>query len=242
MATYETPSRRSVLKIGGVGVFAAAFLSACSDDEPVGVSGNPSPTTEVPPTAKTREPTEAELAEVQVQLHTLASVEALVASVYADRAAEITNPDLVPHVLGFGADHTAAASAVAALTDDGAAPEPNAWLQENLVDPAADSLNSEENVQVFLRNLESTLAATYVNAMTTLLDPEMRQTLMTFGAAAARRVTLLGDGEVPEGAVYPSTDLISNDAFLGGEEKAEGDSAPGDAESDTPGQADNESD
>lgn len=230
MTTFDTPSRRSVLKIGGVGVFAAAFLSACSDDEPVGVSGTPSPTTDVAPTVPQKDPTEAQLTEVQVQLHTLASVEALVASVYAEHASEITDPELAPHVGRFGADHTAAASAVAALSDDGATPEPNAWLQENLVDPAADSLNTEENVQRFLRNLESSLAATYVNAMPEILEAEMRRTLMTFGAAAARRVTLLGDGEVPEGAVYPSTDLISNDAFLGGEEEAEGDAAPGDAE------------
>ena len=90
--------------------------------------------------------------------------------------------------------------------------------------------------------LESSLVATYVNAMTDILDPTMRRTLMTFGAAAARRVTLLRDGEVPEGAVYPSADLISNDAFLGGTEEATGDSTPGDAESDTPDQADNQSD
>ncbi|MBX3314938.1 MAG: hypothetical protein KF906_11525 [Actinobacteria bacterium] len=242
MATFDTPSRRSVLKIGGAGVFAAAFLAACSDDEPVGVSGTPSPTTDVTPTVPTKPPTDAQLAEVQVQLHTLASVEALVASVYADRASEITDPELAPHVARFGADHTAAATAVAALTEDGATPEPNAWLQENLVDPAADSLNTAANVQTFLSNLESSLVATYVNAMTDILDPTMRRTLMTFGAAAARRVTLLRDGEVPEGAVYPSADLISNDAFLGGTEEATGDSTPGDAESDTPDQADNQSD
>ena len=38
------------------------------------------------------------------------------------------------------------------------------------------------------------------------------------------------------------TELDPKHAHLGGGEKAEGDSAPGDAESATPGQADNESD
>lgn len=230
MATTNSPSRRAVLKAGSAGVLAAAFLSACSEDEPVGISGSPSDTTEVPPVVRPKAPTEAQLAEVQVQLNTLASVEALAVEQYATLASRITDPELAPHVNRFGADHTAAVDALVALTDEQTDAEPNAYLQENLVGPAQDSLVTEDNVRVFLRNIESTLAATYVNAMVSMLDAEMRQTLMTFGGASARRVTLLGDGELPHAAVFPPTDLIANDAFLGGEEAAEGDAEGGDAE------------
>lgn len=216
MANHDTPttSRRSLLKAGSVGVFAAAFLAACSDDEPVGISGNASPTTEVAPTAATREPTETELEEVQVQLATLASVEALVADVYGRYASRITGAETAPLVARFGDEHAAAARALTAMTDAKTTAEPNAYLEEHLVAPAESTLLDEEHVQSFLRNLESSLTATYVNAIPLLPEREMRQTLMTHGGATARRVTTLSAGEVPKGAVFPSTDLIANEAYL----------------------------
>ena len=44
--TPDAPSRRSLLKLSGLGVAGAAFLAACSKDEPkAGQSGDPVTTT-----------------------------------------------------------------------------------------------------------------------------------------------------------------------------------------------------
>lgn len=227
MAMNDTPSRRSILKAGSVGVFAAAFLAACADDDPVGVSGTPAPATSVPPTVPPREATEAERAEVEIQLRTLASVELLVADVYDAHSADITDAALVPLVGRLAGEHRAAAAALVQLTDTKDAVEANEFLKTTLVDPIESSLVSEDNVRAFLRNLESSLTATYINAVPAMLEAELRQTLMTHGGAAARRVTALSAGVVPRGALFPSTDLISNNAFLRPEEAeaAEGEEA-----------------
>lgn len=224
MAMHDTPStsRRSVLKAGSVGVFAAAFLAACSDGEPVGISGTPAPATSEPPPVRDREPTEAELAEVQIQLHTLASVEHAVADTYADHASRITDPRLAPLVGRAEDEHRSAAAALVALTDDRQDPGPNEHLQTEVIDPAVQALVTPENVQVLLRNLESSLTATYIAAVQTMLEPSLSQTLMTHGGATARRVTALSNGTVPAGAMFPSTDLISNEAYLGQAVEGEG--------------------
>lgn len=214
MAMNDTPSRRTILKAGSIGVFASAFLAACADDDPVGLSGTPAPATSVPPTVPPREPTQAERDEVEIQLRTLASVELVLAGVYDAHAGDITDPALAPLVGRLAGEHRAAAAALVALTESKEPVEANEHIQTTLVDPIESSLVSADNVRVLMRNLESSLTATYINAVPEMLEASMRQTLMTHGGAAARRVTALSDGVVPRGALFPSTDLISNNAFL----------------------------
>ena len=118
-------SRRALLKAGGVGVLTTAFLAACADDKPAGVSGTPAPETSVPPTVPPKAPTEAQLLQVQVELRTLASVELAVANAYDAHGSKITEAGLVPLVSRLGDEHRDAAEALIGLTDAKEAVGPN---------------------------------------------------------------------------------------------------------------------
>lgn len=228
MTTDPTTTRRNVLRYGTLGAAGAVFLAACgSDRAPAGISGEPVPTTIVVPTVPALAPNEADKAADQAQLHTLISIESLVAEMYRTYGGKVTDAELAPLVTGFAADHTANASAVAQLTDSKKVDEPNKKLKELFVDPLEATLTSQTAVLSFFHNLESSLTATYINAMQDLIEPATRQAVMAFGGASARRVSLLGNGgsgELPTGAVYPSSDLIPTAAFLAPEtENADGD-------------------
>jgi len=222
----NTTSRRNLLKLGGLGVAGAALLAACgSDDLPPGISGSATPTSGPTPTVPKRQATEAQVEAAQLQLHTLASIELLVADVYDEHAAKIEHAELKPVVTGFAQAHRGAADALRGLTDDGAEDQPNAELQRSMVEPRSTMLTNDRSRLSIFTDLESTLAATYIASVEVLLDGDTRQAIMTHGAACARRVTLLGgdgEGELPTHAVYPPTDLVSGKAILTPEGDGEG--------------------
>lgn len=214
----KTTSRRALLKAGGAGALTTAFLVACADDKPAGVSGSPAPATSVPPTVPPKEPTKAQLLQAQVELRTLASVELAVAAAYDDQVSKIGDTTLVSR---FAAVHRDAAAALIQLTDSRETVEANKVLQETVVAPAAAEIVDESGARHLLSSLESTLTATYIKAVQNMVDPSKREDLMSFGAAAARRSTFLSDGAIPTEALFPSTDLISNNAYLTEEKAAE---------------------
>ena len=173
--------------------------------------------TSTPPTVPTPEQTAAVIAANQSQLHTLASVEALVVEVYNENASTITDGPLSEAAVRFGKDHEAAAKAIVAATEDGVAPPPNEELRTSMVDPVQGTLNSQENILSFLRDIESTLAATYITATAVLSEAADRQLVMTYAAACANRVTVLGnngEGEIPIAARFPTDYLIPGAAYL----------------------------
>ena len=229
-AASPTPSRRSLLKASGLAAAGAAVLAACSPDhQKVGVSGDPVVATSTPPTVPDPEQTAAVIATNQSQLHTLASIEALVAEVYSKNASTITDGQLSEAAVRFGRDHETAAKAIAAATEDGTAPPPNEVLRTAMVDPVQGTLNTQENILSFMRDLESTLAATYITASSELSKAADRQLVMTYAAACANRVTVLGHtgkGEVPIAARFPTDDLIPGSAYL--DLEVEGEAAGGD--------------
>ncbi|MEO6988259.1 MAG: hypothetical protein ABI239_06390 [Aquihabitans sp.] len=231
-AESPTTSRRSLLKTSGLVAAGAAFMAACSPDhQKVGVSGEPAVPTSNPPTLPDAEPTAAVIAANQSQLHTLASVEALVAEVYGKNAAAITDGQLREAAVRFGQDHETAAKAIAAATIDKVAPPANEELRTAMVAPMQGLLNTQEHVLSFLADLESTLAATYITAAGVLTVASDRQLVMTYGAACARRVTVLGhggEGEMPKTARFPTDDLIPGAAYLDLAAE-EGDSPEGDS-------------
>ncbi len=230
-AASPTPSRRSLLKASGLAAAGAAVLAACSPDhQKVGVSGDPVVATSTPPTVPAPEQTAAVTAANQSQLHTLASVEALVVEVYSKNASTITDGQLRETAVRFGQDHEAAAKAIVAATEDGTAPPANEALRTAMVDPVQGTLNTQENILSFMRDLESTLAATYITAGSVLSEAADRQLVMTYAATCANRVTVLGHtgkGEMPIAARFPTDDLIPGSAYLDLAAE-EGDSAEGD--------------
>ena len=240
MADHHIPegtTRRTVLRAGGLGL-GAAFLAACSADiKSGGISGTPPSSTSIPATVPTTVPSAAALQGDATQLRTAASVELLVADVYTKYGPKLSDPAFVEHAARFAEDHAAAAEVYLAGLDDAVAAEEaaaessssttttepvaaNPYLMENFVDPAEPGLVDDASILNFLRAAESTIVANAINAVGVFTGPEWRQRSMAYGAAAARRVTVLdnaGQGSVPTSAFYPLTDLMPNDAFLTGE-------------------------
>ncbi len=227
--TTEGTTRRALLRAGGIGVGAAFLASCASEIESGGISGTPASSTSTPATVPVTVPSAATLAAEATQLRTAASVELLVASVYTKYGPKLTDAAFVEHAARFADDHTAAAEVyLAALEEAEAAAditasepvEPNPYLQENFVAPAAQGLVDDESILNFLRASEGTIAANAIVAVSSYLTPAWRQRSMAFAAAAARRVTVLdnaGQGSVPTAALYPIADLMPADAFLTGE-------------------------
>ena len=225
-----TPTRRGVLAAGTTGLAATALLAACSSDGPkAGISGAPPSTTLVPPTVPTKAPTQAQL---QADLDTLAtanSLEMLAVEVYRRHSGELATPELVEAAARFQTDHTAAADVFGAdVAEHAGVGEPNEYLLTNLIDPMRSFLTSEAAVADLMSTVESSIAATYIAAVGSMLESSWRQTFAEHAGAAARRATLWGNGgtgSTPTAALFPMSDLISTAAYLSTaaeEEPAEG--------------------
>ncbi|MEZ5180251.1 MAG: hypothetical protein R2746_18735, partial [Acidimicrobiales bacterium] len=161
----------------------------------------------------------------------------LVADLYTEYGPKLTDPAFVDHAARFAEAHSAAAEVYLAALEEAVAAEeaaaeagatttttepvaPNPYLEENFVGPAQEGLVDDVTILNFLRAAESTITANAINAVGVFTKAEWRQQAMAFGAASARRVTVLdnaGQGSVPTSAFYPLTDLMPNDAFLTGE-------------------------
>lgn len=230
--TGHVTNRRTLITTGTAGLAATALLAACSDDGPTpGVSGNPVPTTAVPPTVPDKPPTQAELQADRDTFATANSLELLAADFYRRFGNRFDNLELAASAERFAADHEAAAEIFAGKAGDHEGlGEPNAYLVENQVNPVVNLLTDDTAIANLAASIEASIAATYITAVGTLLEAEWRQTIMTHGAAAARRAAVFangGTGATPTGALFPLTDLISTDAYL--TTPAEGE-APADGE------------
>lgn len=227
-----TTSRRSILRAGGLGAFGAGFLGAfgagflasCgTDDTQAGISGAPRTSTTVTPSVPTTAPNELDRAEDLVQLSTAASLEQLVAEVYGAHGSKLSTSALRDAASDYQSAHVSAAQYLVENYDlDREAGLPNAYVQANLVDPVAATLTTDSAILAFMGQLESSLVAGYLNAVGVLTTAEVRQRVMTFGGAGARRVAVLdsadgGDG-APVEALYPLVDLVPGEAFVGRED------------------------
>lgn len=214
-------SRRTLLA-STAGVAGAALLAGCSQTHhkglPAGLSGATVPSTSVPPTVPVTKPSAASIEADTNTMATANSLELLLAEVYTTYGPKLSDADLKAAAERFAADHTAAAEVFASQAPGHPGlGKPNEYLQANQVDPVADLLTTDDAITGLMSSLESSVAATYAVAVSTLLDPEWRETTMTYGAAAARRSTLLGNGgagSTPTQALLPLSDLISTKAFL----------------------------
>src|SRR5699024_753210 len=136
---------------------------------------------------------------------------------------------IAPLIAAFTRAHESASTTIAGLTDGSVEITPNEELDQILVRPRVRMLKTEEGsllsrgVISLLRDLESTLTATYINAVSVVLESSDRKALMAHGGAAARRATLLADGgagRLPE-AIYPPTDLVPGDVLVDEEDVEE---------------------
>jgi hypothetical protein len=232
----STPSRRGLLAAGTTGLAATAFLAACSSSEGprAGLSGAPTPTTEVPPTVPEKAPTQAQLQEDLDMLATANSLELLAAEVYRRHGPDLTIPELAAAAERFLEDHTDAAEVFGAdVAEHDGVGEPNEYLLTNLIDPMRSLLTDDEPIADLMSTVESSLAATYITAVGTMLEAGWRQTFAEHAAAAARRAAVWGNGgtgSTPTAALYPLSDLISSAAYLSTAAAEEAAAAEADAE------------
>lgn len=218
--TPSSVSRRNLLRTGALGLFASAVVAACgTDTADESISGAPATTTLVPPTVPVTVPNELAVADDVNQFRTMQSVELFAAGVYATYGPKLTTPELRSLADGYQAAHTAIAAVFGEANGaDAEASEPNAYLEENILAPAAGSLTDDRSILNFLAGVESSMTATYINATGIMSEPDWRQQMMSYGAASARRLAVLGDGgqgEAPDQALFPLVDLIPGEAYLG---------------------------
>lgn len=245
----SSTSRRQVLQVGGLGALSAAFLAACGTDAydtRPGVAGAGTPAPEVPPTVPPGEPNSAQLATQEVDLHTVASVEALLAETYEAHASVLSDDELRSAAERFAADHQAASETIVGHTESGEVDVANEDLKSRMVAPVERQLEpllasgTEQDtvtantaaIQMF-HGLEMSLAATYVNSMSALTTPELRGEFAAMGAAAARRAAVLTEDPIataPTTALFPVTDLIPGTSYLNPEAEEEPDGEDAEAE------------
>ena len=234
----QVTDRRTILTAGTAGLAATALLAACSNDAPTpGLSGTPVSSTVVPPTVPEKAPTEAELQADRDTFATASSLELLASYVYKTFGPDLQDAELAAAAERFAADHDAAAAVFASQAGDhDGLGEPNPYLMENQVTPVEALLTDDAAIANLAAKIESSITATYITAVGTLLDPAWRQTIMEHGAAAARRASVLGSGGAgssPTGSLFPLTDLISSDAYLTtAEAGSEAEATEGEAEGD----------
>jgi hypothetical protein len=213
-------TRRQLIRTGTIGAAAAAFLAACGTkaDRHAGQSGDDPSTTIAAPEAPAPEASEADLAYDTDLLRTATSLELLAAAQYKEFGPKLTDADWKASAARFAADHEATAAEFREETPaEHRVDEPNEFLQTNTVDPIADQLTNDPAILAFLSGLESTLAATYITAVSSFSQVEGRAQFAGYAEAAARRTAVLGNngkGTFPTSALYPLQDLIPNEAYV----------------------------
>lgn len=215
-------TRRQLITTGAFGAAAAAFLAACGtkSDKSAGQSGDDPTTTLVPPEAPLPEVTEADLAADTDQLRTATSLELLAADLYEQYGPGVSDAEWKANLARFGEDHAAAAQAFREETNlEDRVDKPNEWLMKESVEPVEDLLDGGSDAVIldFFASLESTLAATYITAVSSFSQVEGRAMFAGYAEAAARRTALLGNGgesAAPKGPLFPLQDLIPNEAIV----------------------------
>jgi len=202
-------SRRGFLRIGGLGVAASAILVSCGLDNPpeegITYTGEmPGESTATVPAPQIGSALDSTL------LLTASSLEALAIAAY-DAALEggwfDGNRTLIDVATLFRDQHAEHFEAVVAATEAaGVTPytDPNPFLFDNVVGPAADSIAAlvpEDQPSATLDlayQLEDVAAQTYTSAGGLFSTSELRSAAMSIGAVEARHLSvILGAQEAP---------------------------------------------
>jgi len=183
--------RRRFLQLGTAAVVGTAVLGACTGDK----SGKPRPglppTTTSPSNPIGAGPTDLTLAK------TAASLEAMLMDAYKRLMASriVTSSALLAYTNLFFDHHTqhlAALNGIITTTSGQAAvSEPNPVMQNQIVRPALDAAQNQDDFAHLFFTLEDAIAQTYVYASTAMSQPELRSSMMTIGGIEARHRALL---------------------------------------------------
>lgn len=222
------PSRRQMLKLGGLTIASTALLAACVEPpstDQVAVTGTIIPT---PTTLEPQDPGSAEMDATLVL--TAISIEKLAIEVYTQALDKswLEDPLIVDVAEYFRGQHQEHEDALAAVARQlGQKPdevEPNPVLMTEVVDPELVDINAgggAEAVQTLAltlaHDLEVAAAQTYTKAGGILTTPLLRQTIMSIGGIEARHssvlAVVLGDQAVPF-ALEPTAAAAPKDAYI----------------------------
>lgn len=191
-APHRGWSRRDALRLGGVGglgVLGAAVLAACSDEDPVSVTGTTGPeqtTTTLPA------PSDDDL----VFLRTAESIELAALAMYRevlDGDRELGG-DVREAANLFAAHHDQQAALLdRVLSEDGAegVDEANATFESDVVIPGLEEATDDAALLELFRTVEQTLASAYVAAGGSLSRADLRADAVSIAGADARAVSYL---------------------------------------------------
>jgi hypothetical protein len=190
-ALLGVPTRRQVLRVGGIGLAGAAVLAACSEDE----LGEQPPSTAPVDERDDDEATEDDEPDV-VLLNTAISLEVLLVDTYRF----VLDSELLPTAVLRNAveifeEHHAAHRDVLVAVVEAAGDEPfrvaNAVVKAATVDPLLLAATSEGDVVRLAHDLEQAAAQTYVHAASALSTAEMRSTAIRIAGVESRHAAVL---------------------------------------------------
>lgn len=221
-ALLGVPTRRQVLRIGGIGLAGAAVLAACSEDD----RGD-----QPPSTAPLDEPDDEDDADVieddgldLVLVNTAISLEVLVIDTYRFvlDSGLLPTPVLRDAVDLFGQHHAEHRDALVAVVE-AAGEEPftvaNAVVKAATVDPLLLAATSEGDVVRLAHDLEQAAAQTYVHAAAALSTAELRATAIRIAGVESRHAAVLdaaGDLSNSKPAVVPADNPLPLEAMVTG--------------------------
>lgn len=207
-------ARRDLLRVGGLTIAFGALVAACSsDDDPAPEIADDEETDTEGPTSGS-----SDLA----LLNTALSLEILVFDTYQagfDFALAQTDPVLEAAALlqQHHAEHRATLTFLVQAADGEPFATANPVVKAGLVDPRLLAVTTERDFVSLVHELEQACAELYVHVTTSVRTPELRATLMSIGAVASRRATvldLLGDLGNERLAVVPADNPLPSDAVV----------------------------
>ena len=211
------PSRREVLRIGGLGIAGASLLAACGDDD-AAPPPDTSPLDDDGEAEASSPEMDVVLANTAISLEILAvdAYQIIIESPLVETAAFV---DAATLFRSHHAEHRDAL--VATVEAAGGTPftTANPVVKAALVDPLVFAAAGEGDLIRLAYDLEQAAAQTYVYAATALSTPRLRSTVMTIGGIASRHATILdalGELGNEQPAFLPSTNPLPEDAMVTG--------------------------
>ena len=213
MSPDPDPTRRHLLRVGGLSLTLGALVAACSGED------DPTPAAE-PRQTTTTEPEPA--ASGTALLNTALSLAVLTFETYqvALDSGLVERREVADAFRLFQQHHGEhRGTLVATVESEGQEPfdTGNPVAKVAVVNPALASVAAERDLVRLLRDLEHLGAQLAVHAASALETPELRATIMGIGAVASRRAAYLdrlGDLGSEQLSVYPTSNPLPADAIV----------------------------
>lgn len=210
-------ARRDVLGAGGLALGFGALVAACSSSD-----DDPAPDVQEDVETTTEEPDRG--ADDVVLLNTALSLEVLVFDTYQvgvdfSLAQTASVLDVMALLQQHHAEHRETLRVLVEAADAEPFMTANPVVKAALVDPSLVSVSVEQDFIRLVHDLEQACAQLYVHAATELSTVELRSTVMSIGAVASRRATvldLIGDLANQHVAIFPTANPLPSDAIVPG--------------------------